>query len=124
MNIRNNSNVKLLLKVFSLDKNKFIWVHFCYVNKNLYEQFMQEKNLQSTDLNQIISQWCKKDFNKKVVLSSTEDIQIIREIVKNYYEKIYPEIFIENNTDHQGWLRVWITKNLKEELKIDGKESF
>lgn len=115
---------KLLLKVVNDRTDKVEWVHFSYVSRTLLNKFMTEKGLESTDMNEVFSRWAKEDFNAELSMASTRDIEILKHLIKDFYKRAHPELFISSATDRQGWVRVWLSKKLKEELKIYGKECF
>lgn len=51
-------------------------------------------------------------------MSHLNDVFILKKLIREYYKTAHPHIFIESSTDRQGWTRTWITKKMKEELKI------
>lgn len=115
---------KVLIKVVNEATDQIEWTHISYVDDTLYKRFMEEKGLQTTDLNQVLSRWAKEDFNIDTQMSCKRDIEILKYLVKDFYKRAHPELYIDSPTDRQGWLRVWISKKIKEELKIYGEECF
>lgn len=115
---------KLLLKVVNEEKDKIDWVHLSYVNKDLLTTFMEKKDIETTDMNEIISRWAKEDFNVDLLMSSTRDIRVLKHLIKDFYKRAHPELFIDSPTDRQGWVRVWFSRKMREELNIYGKECF
>lgn len=116
--------VKLVIKILNEPSDRVEWVHLAYIDKNLYDRFLHEKNIESTDMNEQISRWAKEDFNIELSMSSSRDLYILRGLVKDFYKRAHPELFIDSVTDRQGWIRVWITKKMREELRIYGEECF
>lgn len=115
---------KVLIKVLNEEHDTPEWTHISYVDYDLYHAFMERKGLQTTDLNDCLSRWAKEDFNTELAMCSKNDIRVLKVLVKDFYKRAHPELYIESPTDRQGWLRVWLTKKIKEELNIYGKECF
>ncbi len=115
---------KILIKVVNETHDRPEWTHISYIDRDLYNKFMQEKGIETTDLNDFLSRWAKEDFNINLPMSSKNDIRVLKELVRDFYKRAHPELYIESNTDRQGWLRVWLTRKIKEELNIYGKECF
>lgn len=115
---------KVLIKVVNEEHDKAEWTHISYIDRSLYRMFLEKKNIDSSDMNDYISRWAKEDFNINLAMSSKNDIRILKNLVKDFYKRAHPELFIESPTDRQGWIRVWLTRKMKEELNIYGKECF
>lgn len=115
---------KMLIKVVNESHDRAEWTHISYVDEALYKKFIEEKHIETTDLNDYLSRWAHEDFNAQLAMSSKNDIIVLKELVKGFYRRAHPEIFIDSPTDRQGWLRVWLTKKMKEELNIYGEECF
>nr|DAM10886.1 MAG TPA: hypothetical protein [Caudoviricetes sp.] len=115
---------KVIIKVVNEEHDRAEWTHISYIDDDLYKRFMKAKTLETTDLNDIISRWAKEDFNIHLAMSSKNDIKVLKELVKDFYRRAHPELYIESNTDRQGWFRVWLTRKMKEELNIYGEECF
>lgn len=115
---------KMLIKVVNESSDRSEWTHISYVDKELYRRFMEEKGLETTDLNDVLSRWAKEDFNANLPMSSKNDILVLKHLVKDFYKRAHPELYIDSNTDRQGWMRVWLSKKIKEELRIYGSDCF
>lgn len=115
---------KVLIKVVNESHDRIEWTHISYIDEGLYKRFLEEKNIETSDMNDYLSRWAKEDFNIELSMSSKNDIRVLKELVKDFYHRAHPELYIESPTDRQGWLRVWITRKMKEELKIYGEECF
>ena len=111
-------STKVVIKVLDPILNKIIWVHLCYIEKELYLKYLKDMDITSNDLNRTICRWVKEDYSVELQITTTEDIAVLRTIVKDFYSRTYPEVFIDSLTDKQGWLRVWITRKMKEDLGI------
>lgn len=107
---------KVLIKLLNEDKNLAEWVHVCYVDSDLYNKFIEHFDLTSSDLNEIMARWIKENFNIDMVLSRKADLEAFKGILKDHYKNVYPELFTENNIDRQGWMRVYVTQKMKEDL--------
>ena len=115
---------KIVIKLLNEATDRVEWVHLCYMDRDLYNQFLKRKELSSNDLNAELSRWCKEDFGIELAMSRKQDILVLKGIVKDFYRTAHPDLFVENqSTDHQGWFRVWITRKIKEDLGIYGNES-
>lgn len=115
---------KIVIKVVNEAHDRAEWTHISYIDKVLYDKFMKKEHIESIELNDYLSRWVKEDFNIDLAMSSKNDIRVLKELVKDFYKRAHPELYIESHTDRQGWLRVWLTKKIKEELKIYGEECF
>lgn len=115
---------KVLIKVVNEDHDRSEWTHISYIDRNLYDRFIESKRIDTIDLNDYLSRWAKEDFNIDLAMSSKNDIRVLKILVKNFYKRAHPELFINSSTDRQGWFRVWLTKKIKEELKIYEKQCF
>lgn len=115
---------KFLVKMINQKRDRAEWVHVSYVDAKLYDIFMSRKHIDSSDLNDYLSRWVKEDFNVDLAMSSDRDLFIMKELIKDFYKRAHPELYIESSTDRQGWVRVWLSKKMKEELNIYGKECF
>lgn len=83
------------------------WVHFCYVD-DMYKDSI-EKPMDK------IRSWAYKDFGIEN-LETMKELTNLKETIRNSYREKYPELFRESSVDTQGWVRVWFTQHLKEEL--------
>ena len=114
---------KVLLKVLDANDDRIKWVHLCYLSSDLYNKFIYERDMKTIDMNDILSRWCKEEFLVDLHMATSKDIHLLKELVKDFYKRAHPEYVLDSKTDRQGWLRVWITRKMMEELKIYGKES-
>lgn len=115
---------KLLIKVVNEQTENVEWTHISYISPDIYNRYMKENNLTSADLNDVISRWCYEDFRVKLPMSTNKDIAVLKSLIKDFYKRAHPELYIESPTDRQGWIRIWLTKKMKEDLKIYGEERF
>jgi hypothetical protein len=105
---------KIAVKVAQSKKNS--WIHFCYVPYDIKDKFDKLINTPRRNPNYWIKKWLE---DLGVVISEVitpEDLSRIKAVIRDEYKDKYPELFIENETDKQGWLRVWYTSNLQKEL--------
>ena len=116
--MRNNNYIKLVIKVLNTKHERVEWVHLCYVKKDLYNQFLTEKGYLSQDMNAVISRWIREDFNTDIAMSSSQDIVLLKGLLKDFYKRAHPEFFMDNDVDRQGWTRTWVTRKMMEELKL------
>ena len=109
--------LKINVKVFR--EGKEAWVHFCYVPPNLKREFDELANTQCNWNIWWLNKWAKEQFDIEV--DTWEELDILKEAIRKSYKLMYPELYMESSTDNQGWLRVWYTQNMKEELENVGK---
>jgi adenylate kinase family enzyme len=58
---------------------------------------------------------------KKLGIPAISTGNILKAAIKNLYKTKYPHIYIDSETDQQGWLRVWVTNHMESELEKYGK---
>ena len=104
--------IKLLLKLSAPDKGSR-WMHLCYINRELHVTYSKKFGHLN---NNSLSRWGKQDFGVDMEVCTVEDLDKLKALVKAYYSEKYPEVYYDSTTDHQGWLRLWITNKMKEEL--------
>lgn len=108
---------KLLIKLRNTATNKPVWVHICYIDKELYSLFKQKEEEEGISLNERLSVWVNRTFDKEdFSVNTLKDFSKLKQLVKDYYKKEYPEVYRESPTDRQGWMRVWITSMIKEDI--------
>lgn len=108
---------KLLVKVLNENHDKLSWEHFCYVPRDLYLKFLSAMEIERVEVADYISKWAKQDFNIDLSMTTTTDIKTLKELILDKYRSVYPHIFISTDTDHQGWVRVWITAHMNKDLE-------
>lgn len=112
---------KILLKVINDSTDNFEWVHLAYADEELYLRFLQEMNCSRIEFANYVSKWVVEDFNLSLTMAHKNDISIVKKLVKDRYQKAHPYLVTNNgNTDRQGWMRVWVSKKMDEELKYYG----
>ena len=105
---------KINVKIAGLN-NTNTWVHFCYVPYALKLAF--DAKMEVTGQHEWVQHWAKEDFNMSIGRVMTESNLIeLRQLIKDRYHTLYPDIFIDSITDNQGWGRVWYTTNMKNEM--------
>lgn len=108
--------IKLLIKIFDGETAK--WVHLCYIPELLYETYKEQKPDNLKDMNTTISRWVKKDFDKDIEICNAASLEEVKSLIKAFCKETYPDVYLEQSTDRQGWLRVWISKKMKEDLEV------
>ena len=116
MEIKNN-DAKVLLKITDPETNASRWVHLCYVDDDIYREYLQYRNETICYMNEILSRWAAEDFKVTLSMNSIEDILALKSLVKEFYREKYPEVFRDSTSDRQGWLRIWMNNKMQEELK-------
>ena len=118
---KTNALTKILIKIFDEENNSSRWIHLCYIPEELYTQYKTQSPEQLMNLNATLSRWVKEDFDKDLAVLSAAELDMMKNLVKGYYKETYPDVYLEQTTDRQGWLRVWIVKKMKEDLGINGE---
>lgn len=117
-----NNHIKLLIKL-QTDKanNTWKWIHLCYIPKDIYDEYKENRPEDFSSMNSTLARWAKEDFNRNLEVISSKDLKELKGLIKDYYKETYPEVYLDQVTDRQGWLRVWISKKMKEDLNSDGE---
>lgn len=114
--------MKLLIKVTEPVPDtlggKIKWVHLCYVPEELCRTYKEEKPEDFYNLNATLARWAKADFGEELSVEKVEDLDTLKSLIREFCKKVYPDIYLEQATDRQGWLRVWVTKKMKEDLQV------
>lgn len=108
---------KVMIKL--ADENREVWTHLCYVDKSLYAKYSakRKKKLGEIMINSALESWAEQTLKKSLKVETPEDLVKLKALVKTHYQKKYPELFISSGTDRQGWMRVWATEMMEEEIK-------
>ena len=104
---------KVLLRLFDGRRNQNFWFHFCYLPDELWEQYT--KAFKVGNLDSQVKAWLKLDFGLEV--SHMDDIRVAKESIKKLYAEVYPEVYLDNDGDRQGWARVWLSEKIKKALE-------
>lgn len=99
---------KIIVKAFDRRRNQIFWFHFCYLPKDLWNKCRDILNTKNLDTQ--IKEWVKQDFNFDI--NTMEDVYEAKDLIKQHCAECYPEIFLDNEGDRQGWARVWLTAKL------------
>ena len=105
---------KIQIRVFDTRKKQYYWMHFCYL-QNSYASRYRQKTF-STNMDAHIKAWLKQDFGLDVV--TMDDVYKAKELIKKRYAELYPDVFLENEGDRQGWSRVWLTEKINKLLEV------
>lgn len=113
----NNSLIKFILKVLDENKDKLVWEHLCYAPASVYLKYLTEFNMDRNEMGESISRWAREDFNIELPMTTSKDIKILRELIFDKYKSTYPHLMRATKTDHQGWIRVWVTTHMERDLQ-------
>lgn len=113
---------KVLIKVINDETDKAVWEHVSYVDEKLYKYFLKKMDCSTSEFADWLSKWVKQDFNAELSMTHKNDILILKKLVKDRYKKSHAQLFIDSSTDRQGWVRVWVTRKIMEELKEYNKK--
>lgn len=109
--------IKFLIKVLDEDRDKLVWEHLCYAPKGLYLKFIDTMGIERFEMADFVSKWAKEDFNIDLPMTTAKDITILRELVLDKYSSTYPHLLRKSATDHQGWVRVWVSTHMERDLQ-------
>lgn len=109
--------IKFLIKVLDENRDKLVWEHFCYAPKDLYLKFIDTMSIERFEMADFMSKWAKEDFNIDLPMTTAKDITILKELVLDKYSSAYPHLLRKSNTDHQGWVRVWVSTHMERDLQ-------
>ena len=108
--------IKFILKVLDENKDKLVWEHLCYAPAGIYLRYLREFNLERNEMGESVSRSAREDFNLELPMTTAKDISILRELVLDKYNSAYPHLMRKSRTDHQGWIRVWVTTHMEKDL--------
>lgn len=109
--------IKLVIKVLNERTDRLVWEHFCYAPRDLYLTFLSAKSIERFEMADYIARWAKDDFNIDLAMTTFKDITILRELILDKYSSVYPHLLRKSTTDHQGWVRVWVSTHMEKELQ-------
>ncbi len=108
---------KIILKVLRGDT--WEWVHFCYIQNELYEKFFEVTKCEKSAFGTFLSMWVKGDFGINLKMTTYDDIIKLRHLIQVRYTQEYPELYIldaEENPRIQGWVRMWVSQHMRVEI--------
>ena len=106
---------KIQLRLFDPSRNQNFWFHFCYIESSLWEKYKSTYNVLNLDSQ--VKDWLMEDFRFEAI--NMEDIYLAKDLIKRMYAEAYPDVFLPNDGDRQGWTRVWLTAKLKKLLEVE-----
>lgn len=109
--------IKVMVKILDENKDILVWDHFCYAPKDLYLKFLENRGIERFELAEYLQRWCLLDFNCDLPMTRAQDIIVLRELILDKYEKIFPYLSRPSNTDRQGWTRVWLCEHMEREMR-------
>ena len=108
--------IKFILKVLDENRDKLVWEHLCYAPSDLYKRYLAAFQMERSEMGEAVSRWAREDFNFELPMTTAKDIQVLRELVLDKYSSAYPHLMRKSNTDHQGWIRVWVSTHMEKDL--------
>ena len=109
--------IKVLIKILDENKDKLLWEHLCYAPKDLYLKFINQMGIERFEMADFVSKWAKEDFNIDLPMTTAKDISILKELIFDNYKITYPQLIRQSHTDHQGWVRIWVSSRMERELQ-------
>lgn len=107
---------KVMVKLYMGNTNTYEWRHLCYVSKELFDSYKENMSEEFNNMNKTLSRWVQEDFNKDLTITSQSELDLLKLYVKEYCKNIYPDVYLDTPTDRQGWMRVWVSKKMQEDL--------
>jgi hypothetical protein len=104
---------KIHIKLFDGRRNQNFWFHFCYIQRELWDEFKERFKVGNMDAQ--IKLWIAQDFG--LVVLHMNDLHEVKNLIKERYSELYPDIYLESEGDRQGWVRVWLTDKMKRMLE-------
>ena len=104
--------LKISLKVLLPNNKTEYWSHFCYVDVALKTKF---NAFTDTPMKDWVIRWSRKDFNMPD-LDTTKDLDKLKSKIRHTYAQLFPTIYRQMETDRQGWVRIWLSDHIREEL--------
>lgn len=101
---------KVIVKIANTKGHK-VWRHFCYAPLALVLKYERDTDKR---LSESILEWVQKDFD--ITMDDSKTMRKAKDQIKAAYRDKYPNIYLESDTDNQGWARVWLVEKIKEEL--------
>lgn len=108
--------IKVILKVLDENRDQLVWEHLCYAPRDLYLQYLDRHQMQRSDYGEAVSKWAQEDFNIDLPMTTAKEIAILKELIKDKYKSTYPHLIRDTNTDHQGWIRVWVSTHMQKDM--------
>lgn len=116
---------KVLVKV--IRDNDIKWSHFCYISKDLYEEFLAVTGCDRSELGAFLSIWAKGDFDEEMSMSFFEDIERLRYLINKKYAEEYAELYAltkEENPRINGWIRMWTSQHMRVEIAARKRDPY
>lgn len=111
------NRIKVLLKLLDENRDELVWEHLCYVDRDLYLEFLTKKSIERSEFADWVHRWAQEDFNIDLPMTTCKEVLILKELVIDKYLSVYPQIAKRHEkTDYQGWMRVWVCHHMEKEL--------
>ena len=81
----------------------------------MYQDKVNCKNMDAQ-----VKQWLLEDFN--ITLVTLEDLYPAKEQIKKKYAELYKDVFLESESDRQGWTRVWLSEKIRKFVEENNTE--
>lgn len=120
------SNQRLTRKIsLKVDRGgEMVWTHLCYVNREIFDAFLETTHTRSTQMKKWIIQWTEEDFNWRIDFSEYVHIKLLKELVIDKYRRVYPHLYYNNAVDTHGWMRCWISEKMGKEIRRNDKPTY
>lgn len=121
-----NINRKIQIKVLREEcpHDDAQWLPVCCMNSDIYDAFFEVTGIERMDFADYLSKWCYEDFNLELTFTKSNDIRILKELVVDRYQAIYPHIHYNRAVNKHGWMRVWVSERMGKEIKKHDKPRY
>ena len=103
---------------------QMVWTHFCYVNPEIFEAFLEVTNTKRTQMKKWLTKWAEEDFNWVIDFSEFSHIKLLKELVIDKYRRVYPHLYYNNAVDTHGWMRCWVSEKMGKEIRKNDKPTY
>lgn len=113
---------KVSLKVLDSQLDKVVWTHFCYMDYMEYSKFLKGLDTSRADLVRWIRKWVNQDFNIDLSMSTKQDVDVVKALIKDKYNELFPGLALSDSIDSKGWTRYWLTEKMQKEIALNSRK--
>lgn len=98
------------------------WTHFAYVNTNLYIRYLSvvgdPNKSERYNIQESIERWFEEDFGEILQLETYNDLIHCKKTIMESMKPEFPDIYQDDYAiDRQGWVKLWTTRHMKNDLR-------
>lgn len=111
--LKYDDRIKIKIKVRNLS-GQWRWQHFCYAPRDLV---LEHEAASGRRMYDSVKKWAKEQIG--VNLTTVPAMNSLRERIVSMYrdDPAYADMFSISSFSSQGWPRLWVVQNIKEELR-------